>query len=513
MTPKRIFLTLLTVIAIVLLGSNLFQSLQRPQSQSLIELYQTDISLQAAAWKPEENADGNLKQLRTALLGTQPVENAIKQYEQVRDSAKKNLERVQNQLTQSSVKSPQTTEIFDGEALELKKITREQQKLIAELDLRLGILKEQQGKTESALEAWNEVPQNTVISPQYSETAKVLIALWEDGSNLQPNTEEFIQKNLEGWFRAVALTQLYQLQKRQDLVLQINSSTQEMAQNALVKLAIIAILPGLGVLIGLGILIFSIAQTLIKGKDSILAQNGNLVWSTPWDGEIILQVFVVGFFFVGQIIVPELLSVLPIPRGAAASVRIQAFYVLTSYLLVAFGALSVLYFSIKNFFPLAEDWFRFRFRDKWILWGFGGYCAALPIVLLVSVINQKLWEGQGGSNPLLQLVLKSQDSVALTIFFFTAAIAAPLFEEILFRGFLLPSLTRYLPVWGSIIISSVLFAAAHFSLSELLPLTSLGIILGIVYTRSRNLLAPMLLHSLWNSGTLLSLFIVGSSSS
>lgn len=144
------------------------------------------------------------------------------------------------------------------------------------------------------------------------------------------------------------------------------------------------------------------------------------------------------------------------------------------------------------------------------MWGLGGYCTALPIVVVVSLINQQLWQGQGGSNPLLQLALESQDGVALGIFFSTAAIAAPFFEEILFRGFLLPSLTRYLPVWGSILVSSLLFAIAHLSLSEILPLTALGIVLGVVYTRSRNLLAPMLLHSLWNSGTLLSLFTLGS---
>ena len=144
------------------------------------------------------------------------------------------------------------------------------------------------------------------------------------------------------------------------------------------------------------------------------------------------------------------------------------------------------------------------------MWGLGGYCVALPLVVVVSLINQQLWQGQGGSNPLLSLALQAQDQVALAIFFFTAAIAAPLFEEFLFRGFLLPSLTRYLPVWGAIVASSLLFAVAHLSLSEILPLTVLGIVLGVVYTRSRNLLAPMLVHSLWNSGTLLSLFILGS---
>jgi membrane protease YdiL (CAAX protease family) len=212
----------------------------------------------------------------------------------------------------------------------------------------------------------------------------------------------------------------------------------------------------------------------------------------------------------GQLLVPWILTLLPIPRPVG-NVRLQALYVLVSYILVASGALSVLYFSVKKYIPLPEFWFRFRLQDKWWLWGLGGYCTALPVVVVVSLINQNLWQGQGGSNPLLQLALESQDSVALGIFFSTAAIAAPLFEETLFRGFLLPSLTRYIPVWGAILVSSLLFAIAHLSLSEVLPLTALGIVLGVVYTRSRNLLAPMLLHSLWNSGTLLSLFLLGSS--
>lgn len=214
----------------------------------------------------------------------------------------------------------------------------------------------------------------------------------------------------------------------------------------------------------------------------------------------------------GQILVPLAFSLLQI-KPAGSNIRIQAFYVLGSYLVVAFGGLSVLYLSIKRFLPLPEGWFRFNLRGNWFWWGLGGYCVALPLVVVVSLINQKLWQGQGGSNPLLSLALEGRDQVALGIFFFTAAIAAPLFEEFLFRGFLLPSLTRYLSVSGAIILSSLLFAVAHLSLSEILPLTTLGIVLGVVYTRSRNLLAPMLVHSLWNSGTLLSLFLLGTSSS
>ena len=115
---------------------------------------------------------------------------------------------------------------------------------------------------------------------------------------------------------------------------------------------------------------FLTERKALKGKASLVAQNADIPWSTPWDGETVLQVFIVGFFFMGQIFVPLVISVLPIPRPIV-DVRLQAFSVLVSYLLVAFGALLVLYFSLKPFFPLPEFWFRFRLKNNWFLWGLG----------------------------------------------------------------------------------------------------------------------------------------------
>ncbi|WP_375509439.1 lysostaphin resistance A-like protein [uncultured Nostoc sp.] len=523
MTLKRLILIfILTPIAVLLAVSALFGSWQEPQFQSRLELYQTNIALQAQAWQSEDSSDSNLQAIRDAILGEQPLENATKQYQEARQSVEANLDKVNNKLAQLRSQPeitpippkplpdvPPTTKTSKQGQQQLQQSLKQLQKLLAELDLRLGILQAQQGQTDTALKTWSKLQQRSDINPEFGETAVVLSGLWSNPPRLLQNSQERIQKNLEGWFRSTALVQLYQLQQRQDALSAVKAAQQESATQAVIKLAVIGTIPTLAALTGLILLIFLFAQRLLKGKASLLAQNADVLWSTPWDGETILQVFVVGFFFMGQIFVPLLLSLLPIPRPVG-DVRLQAFYVLVSYLLVASGALLVLYFSLKRFFPLPEFWFRFRFQDKWFLWGLGGYCAALPIVVVVSLINQQLWQGQGGSNPLLQLALESQDGVALGIFFFTAAIAAPFFEEILFRGFLLPSLTRYLPVWGAILISSLLFAIAHLSLSEILPLTALGIVLGVVYTRSRNLLAPMLLHSLWNSGTLLSLFVLGS---
>jgi membrane protease YdiL (CAAX protease family) len=58
-------------------------------------------------------------------------------------------------------------------------------------------------------------------------------------------------------------------------------------------------------------------------------------------------------------------------------------------------------------------------------------------------------------------------------------------------------------------LSAFTFALAHLNLSDLLPLTMLGVVLGVVYSHSRNLLAPILLHSLWNTGSLVTLLVLG----
>ncbi len=523
MTIKRLILSLLTVVVILFAGNSLFKSWQQPQIQSRLELYQTNLLLHSAEWQPEASEGANLTSARNTLVGEKPFAAATEQYQEARKLAEINLEKAKDKLEelQSQPVTLPTTPIQpeiapvtnSSRQLEqdlLQKTLNQLKQLSAELDLRFGLLQVQQGQIDAAIKTWTDLKERSPKESLLLETTSVLTGLWSNPPRLLPNAQQLIQDNLDGWFRYRALSQLYQLQQRQEALATLQVAEQEAAEQAFVKLAFISTIPGLAGLIGLGLLIFAVIQRLLKGKESLLAQNGDLAWSTPWSGEIVWQVFIVGFFLMGQLVIPLALQLLNL-KPAGSNVRIQAFYVLASYLLVAFGGLAVLYLSIKRFLPLPEGWFRFK-RGNWFLWGLGGYCVALPLVVVVSLLNQKLWHGQGGSNPLLSLVLSGQDKVALAIFFFTAAVAAPLFEEFLFRGFLLPSLTRYLPVSGAIITSSLLFAVAHLSLSEILPLTTLGVVLGVVYTRSRNLLAPMLVHSLWNSGTLFSLYVLGSGS-
>ena len=540
MTIKRLILIVLTLVAVVKISLSLIESWGQPQIQSRLELYQTNLLLHASEWQGVDRsgdfipADGegntNLKALQSSLVGNEPLKVAQKQYTEATDLASSSLNKAQKQLQQAQsqpvIVSDAPKEKLPYPPVEEASSTKQQlqgsinqlESLRDELDLRLGIIQTKQKETEGALKTWNDLiarhSEKSVMSSV--KTAQVLAGLWSEPPRLVPSAEAQIQKDLDSWFRYQGLIKLYEVQQRQDDLVKLQAQEQQVGQQAIVKLAIIGGIPVISCLIGTGLVIFLVAQLLIKGKRSLITQNDNLTWETPWNGEIVWQVFIVGFFSIGQILLPLVFGLFfsfSKINPASFDSRAKALYVLLSYLLMASGGVTVLYLSIKKFLPLPKDWFRFDWRGGWILWGFGGYFVALPLVILVSLVNQKLWQGQGGSNPILPIALENRDGIALTIFFTTAAIAAPLFEEFLFRGFLLPSLTRYFPAWGAIILSSFLFAIAHLSLSEVLPLMTLGIILGVVYTRSRNLLSSILLHSLWNSGTLLSLFILGSGGS
>lgn len=496
MSMRRIVLAGLTLLVVLLsVGPALFGSLEQQQIAGRLELYQADLMLQARELSLETDS---VTQLRQALMG-ESLEGPIEAYQTAREQ------------TASPIDAPATSrdEFPSSTALAVDPTA---QPFLDRLDLRLGLLQAEAGNLAEARDRWQTISGDGELT----QTAQVLLGLWGESPTLLPDAEGQIQRSLQGWFQIQALEQLYELQQRSDALSQLNATTQVLAQQSALKLGLLGIGPALGGIVGVGLLAFLGIQRLIQGKTALLAQTNQQRWTTPWTWEITWQVLIVGFFFVGQIVLPLVLVLArglilgPLVGSATAGGRVAAASTLVAYLLLAASSIAVLYASIKPYFPLPEGWFKLQTTSRWPLWGLGGYFAAVPLVIGVSVVNQQLWQGRGGSNPLLQIVLDETDPVALGLFFFTAAIAAPVFEEILFRGFLLPSLTRYMAVWPAIALSAFIFAAAHLSVSEILPLMVLGIVLGFVYTRSRSLLAPMLVHSLWNSATMLGLFILGS---
>ncbi len=86
------------------------------------------------------------------------------------------------------------------------------------------------------------------------------------------------------------------------------------------------------------------------------------------------------------------------------------------------------------------------------------------------------------------------DTAAMGIY---AVFLAPIFEEILFRGFVLKNLSRFNVRFG-IIFSSILFGLFHGNLSQFLGATIFGIIVALVTVKSNSLIPAIVMHSVGN---------------
>jgi membrane protease YdiL (CAAX protease family) len=84
--------------------------------------------------------------------------------------------------------------------------------------------------------------------------------------------------------------------------------------------------------------------------------------------------------------------------------------------------------------------------------------------------------------------------VNMAAMFVAIAIAAPIVEELLFRGFLQNALTKYVPVWGAIILSSFLFSLVHLQPYAIPGLMSLSLAFGYLYHRTGSLRTNIVLH-------------------
>ncbi len=222
-----------------------------------------------------------------------------------------------------------------------------------------------------------------------------------------------------------------------------------------------------------------------------------------------------GFVLLGEVILPQLLQarltaiVLRLPLEEALAQGVQ---VLLLYLALMAAPLLILILMLhgRGERP-SQGWLQWRWRP----WRSSAAPAAalvvmvLPAVSLCGWLIDHFWHDPGGSNPMLDLVLSSPDPRALACFALTAIVLAPLFEEALFRGVLLPVVGSRWGGGAAVLISAAVFALAHLSLSELVPLFVLGMGLGWLRWRSGRLGASVLMHALWNSLTFLNLIVLG----
>ncbi len=234
------------------------------------------------------------------------------------------------------------------------------------------------------------------------------------------------------------------------------------------------------------------------------------------DLEIIDMVLLIGggFVVLGEVVSPLFsISLVELFSKNISNELSQSLKIFFGYLFMAIPPLWIVYYQIKSLngeFKLNKDYFQFNYlpiKDA-IIQGIKGWLSIVPFVLLISLIMNSLIDNQNGSNPLLEIVLNNNNYLSFILLFITTTLLAPLFEEIIFRGILLPTLSRDFGIILGIVVSAFIFALAHLSLGEMPPLFILGIGLGVTRIASGSLLSSVIMHSLWNGLTFLNLFLL-----
>lgn len=135
-------------------------------------------------------------------------------------------------------------------------------------------------------------------------------------------------------------------------------------------------------------------------------------------------------------------------------------------------------------------------------------CGFLILLLFVNMVNNLIMLALGVDVQAQQFsgLLESLDQPAFLLI--TGILFAPLFEEMIFRGFLFGGLRQRLGWTRAALVSSAIFGAGHLSIAAFIPTFSLGFLFAYLYQRSNSIWPGIILHTIINSVSLCALMVV-----
>ncbi|XP_006660160.1 membrane-embedded CAAX protease MroQ-like isoform X1 [Oryza brachyantha] len=236
-------------------------------------------------------------------------------------------------------------------------------------------------------------------------------------------------------------------------------------------------------------------------------------WDVPWEWPTISLTMVacaVSFLLTGMV-EQAVLEYTGFQAGDA-TIDEKAEVLFFGQFIVTAVVLGVIFGITNTFRPFSDDVFRydlkepFKLENGWLLWAGVGLFGAIISISLAGAAMSFL----GGETPergtdslVLLLPLIGSSNMSTACLLGITGVLAPILEETVFRGFLMVSLTMWFSTPISVLITASVFAFAHLTPGEFPQLFVLGVVLGFSYAQSRNLLTPIVIHAMWNSGVIL----------
>ena len=133
------------------------------------------------------------------------------------------------------------------------------------------------------------------------------------------------------------------------------------------------------------------------------------------------------------------------------------------------------------------------------------YLIVLPIIILAGFVVDFVLRIFGivpERQDIINKILNEDSLGVLTFMFFFGMFAAPVVEEILFRGFLQPAVRTTFGKLKAIFISGLLFALIHLNAHVFLQIFILGLLLAYLFEKTESLISPITVHICHNTATL-----------
>lgn len=133
--------------------------------------------------------------------------------------------------------------------------------------------------------------------------------------------------------------------------------------------------------------------------------------------------------------------------------------------------------------------------------GLVGYAAIVPAlvaVLLILSVTAKFFSYEPPPQAVVEIYLHETKADAIVFFTFFTAIAGPIIEEILFRGFAYHAFRRSVGARGAAAATAAIFAAVHLSPIAFVPIFILGVFLAALYEKTGSLVPSITAHMAHN---------------
>ncbi|MEA2024391.1 MAG: CPBP family intramembrane glutamic endopeptidase [Actinomycetota bacterium] len=133
-------------------------------------------------------------------------------------------------------------------------------------------------------------------------------------------------------------------------------------------------------------------------------------------------------------------------------------------------------------------------------WGIpAGFGLQIAVVILTAPLLRMLFPEGAPQQGVAEITEGTTTVLEGTMIVLMVGVAAPVVEEILFRGMLLSRLLRSMSSIWAVVVQALVFSGIHLldpnAIAALPGLFAIGVVLGFAALRSRNLSLPILIHA------------------